>query len=77
MPPVAVEDEEDSCVNMCEPANDARAIAWLKVFGCGLALGAAVSAACASAGLEACDSSVTLSVIVRDRSPSDSPIFGG
>jgi len=45
----------DDCVSWssCEPAREARAMAWLKVFGCGLADGGAVNAADACEGVEA------------------------
>ena len=52
-------------------------MAWLKVFGCGFAEGGAVIAAWASAGLEALESSETLSVMLRPRSPNDSRMLGG
>jgi hypothetical protein len=52
-------------------------MAWLKVFGWGLALGGAVKAAWASAGVEACERSVTLSAMVRERSVKDSRMLGG
>jgi len=38
---------------LCEPDREARAMAWLKVLGCGFAEGGAVMAACASEALEA------------------------
>jgi len=65
------------CCRSCEPAIEARAIAWLNVFGCGFVDGAAVSACCASAGLDAWESSVTFSEMLRPRSVNDSRIFGG
>jgi len=52
-------------------------MAWLKVFGCGLADGGAVKAACASAGLEACDRSETFSEMLFPRSVKDSWMLGG
>jgi hypothetical protein len=65
------------CARVCEPASEARAIAWLKVLGCGFAEGGAVRAAWASAGELACERSVTLSLIVRPRSLKDSRMLGG
>lgn len=60
-----------------EPEREARAMAWGKVLGWGLADGGAVSAAWASAGEEAWDRSWTLSVMVRERSVKDSRMLGG
>lgn len=60
-----------------ELAREARAIAWLKVLGCGFAEGGAVRAACASPGDEAWERSVTFSEMVRPRSLKDSRMFGG
>lgn len=52
-------------------------MAWLKVLGCGFALGGAVRAAWASAGDDACERRLTLSVMVRPRSLNDSRMLGG
>ncbi|KAK5624441.1 hypothetical protein RRF57_000157 [Xylaria bambusicola] len=60
-----------------ELAKLARAIAWLNVFGWGLADGGAVKAACASAGVDADDRSWTFSLTVRPRSWKVSLILGG
>lgn len=60
-----------------EPASEARAMAWLKVFGWGLAEGGAVRAAWASAGEVAWERSWTFSLIVRPRSLKDSRMLGG
>lgn len=65
------------CAISWDPASAARAIAWLKVLGCGFADGGAVSAACASAGEVAWDSSWTFSLMVRPRSLKDSRMLGG
>lgn len=51
-----------------ELAKLARAMAWLNVFGWGFALGGAVKAACASAGVDAVERRWTLSLTVRPRS---------
>lgn len=60
-----------------EEPREARAMAWLKVFGWGFAEGGAVKAAWASAGDEALESRPTLSEILRPRSPKDSRMLGG
>lgn len=65
------------CCRSCELANEARAMAWLKVLGCGLADGGAVMAAWASPGLEACERRVTFSEMLRPRSVKDSRMLGG
>ena len=61
----------------CEPDKEARAMAWLKVLGWGLAEGGAVKAACASAGEEAWERRLTFSLMVRPRSLKDSRMLGG
>jgi hypothetical protein len=58
-------------------ASEARATAWLKVLGWGLAEGGAVRAAWASAGLLADERSVTFSETVRPRSWKVSLMLGG
>ena len=58
-------------------ASAARAAAWLKVLGCGLAEGGADSAACASAGVVADPSRETFSLTVRPRSWNVSLMLGG
>ena len=52
-------------------------MAWLKVLGCGLADGGAVKACEASVALDALDRRVTLSEMLRPRSPKDSRMLGG
>ena len=47
----------------CEPDSEARAMAWLNVFGCGFADGGAVTAACASDTLLALDRRLTYRLI--------------
>jgi len=59
------------------PAREARAMAWLKVFGAGFVAGAAVRAAWASEAEEAVLRSFTLSETVRERSVKDSWMLGG
>lgn len=61
----------------CDPARDARAMAWLKVLGCGLVDGGAVNAAPACFGEEALERRVTLSEMDLPRSVKDSRMFGG
>jgi hypothetical protein len=55
----------------------ARASAWLKVLGWGLAEGGATRAAWASAGEVALDRRWTFSLTVRPRSPKVSLMLGG
>lgn len=52
-------------------------MAWLKVFGWGLAEGGAVKAAWASDGDVALERRWTFSLMVRPRSLNDSRMFGG
>jgi hypothetical protein len=62
---------------MCDELSEARATAWLNVFGWGFAVGGAVRAAWASAGDVAPDRRVTFSETVRPRSLKDSRILAG
>lgn len=52
-------------------------MAWLKVLGCGFAVGGATRAAWASAGEVALESRLTFSLTVRPRSWNVSLMLGG